>query len=669
MRSYSNDLIHGITRGKLITLKHFLLGLGLHNLTGQKVPVQILSHLGHSIDYNVVCTIETAEAIAAQEECKDGGNLKIKPTNDETILIVFWADNFNMQRDTVSGKTFLDITNIVAFQENDSWSALPKNTSSVPKSKQRSIPCDQSRITDAPIVDAKKEPTVFSKGEVNQRVNPDDVKIVTRTIKIWCVLRYLMCNDQTIPMLSGWLTDLRNWNPEIPVRKTHETFLPPITTSITEYGTIFKLFQQLQELSMKMNMPYVNVTMDVGAAMTAYKVLWNFPNHFKNEMHHLGDFHFMKENFAVIGKIVSGSGFEDAVFQASLCSSGCLNGVMNGSHYNRCWSIHEVFYECLERLLLEAFANQTRVPIPEEVRNMLRVKNKNTMHAILEEQSVHHFLDAYESYKSEIRKGEHGKTAQYWLQYYQDIMHCQHIIHTAIQENNYDLRRYAWEYMLPFYFSLNKTNYARYGSFYVKCMENTDSLYPGNRELIEDKGLSVQGQGNYALRTAIDQRGEQTINRDAKVAGGIKSFSADEGSIFKWTLNRAQQAENTACLRSFSNIDAQGEIQKQLQPSSVLASEKKVQKLLHVLTSEYINPFDPGLDKDKLYNLSSGTPVCSELAREILDVLPNGKKAHQRFIDDRLESTDAKFHDPIKRQKLLLFSNAGKKLEIKANGK
>ena len=50
------------------------------------------------------------------------------------------------------------------------------------------------------------------------------------------------------------------------------------------------------------------------------------------------------------------------------------------------------------------------------------------------------------------------------------------------------------------------------------------------------------------------------------------------------------------------------------------------------------------------------------------DVLPNGKAAHQRFVDHRLESTNLKFHDPIKRQKLFLFSNGGKKIEIKANG-
>ena len=72
-----------------MTLKHFLVGLGLHNLTGQKVPIQILSHLGHCVDYNVVRSIETAEARAAQEMAKHGGCIPIKPTNDETVLTVF----------------------------------------------------------------------------------------------------------------------------------------------------------------------------------------------------------------------------------------------------------------------------------------------------------------------------------------------------------------------------------------------------------------------------------------------------------------------------------------------------------------------------------------------------------------------------------------------------
>ena len=34
VESYAHDLVHGVTRGKVMQKKHFLLGLGLHNLTG-----------------------------------------------------------------------------------------------------------------------------------------------------------------------------------------------------------------------------------------------------------------------------------------------------------------------------------------------------------------------------------------------------------------------------------------------------------------------------------------------------------------------------------------------------------------------------------------------------------------------------------------------------------
>ena len=51
IQSYSSDLVYGVTRNKVITAKHFLLGLRLHNITSQKKPVEINHRLGHSIDY------------------------------------------------------------------------------------------------------------------------------------------------------------------------------------------------------------------------------------------------------------------------------------------------------------------------------------------------------------------------------------------------------------------------------------------------------------------------------------------------------------------------------------------------------------------------------------------------------------------------------------------
>ena len=60
---------------------------------------------------------------------------------------------------------------------------------------------------------------------------------------------------------------------------------------------------------MRCNMLFVNITLDVGAAMKAYKCAWSNPESFKNFVIHLGDFHFIKENFQVSSHLV----FRDSV--------------------------------------------------------------------------------------------------------------------------------------------------------------------------------------------------------------------------------------------------------------------------------------------------------------------------------------------------------------------
>ena len=119
---------------------------------------------------------------------------------------------------------------------------------------------------------------------------------------------------------------------------------------------IYKVFEIIQNRAKVANSPYANVTLDVGAAINAHKVLWNYEEKFKNI--HLGDVHFMKECFGAVGSLISGSGFEDTVHQSGLCSTGSLNGVISGSHYNRCWNVHSHLAEALERLLLERFLQE-----------------------------------------------------------------------------------------------------------------------------------------------------------------------------------------------------------------------------------------------------------------------------------------------------------------------
>ena len=83
-----------------------------------------------------------------------------------------------------------------------------------------------------------------------------------------------------------------------PIQRTHK-FLLLIATKVTDFKTIWLYLTYLQELAKSVNSKYVNVVMDMGAAINANKMIWNFPEKFGNIAIHPGDIHLMKENFQV----------------------------------------------------------------------------------------------------------------------------------------------------------------------------------------------------------------------------------------------------------------------------------------------------------------------------------------------------------------------------------
>ena len=116
-------------------------------------------------------------------------------------------------------------------------------------------------------------------------------------------------------------------------------------------------------------MKYINITLDIVTIMNAYKLLWGNMNQSSNIVLHIGDFHYMKEKFKFLGHLVRSSGFEDVIFQSRVCTSGSLEGVLVGSHYNRTWRVHQPMLEALERLLYERFLQDEKPKISKEVKD------------------------------------------------------------------------------------------------------------------------------------------------------------------------------------------------------------------------------------------------------------------------------------------------------------
>ena len=669
VRSYSCDLIHGVTAGKLLTLKHYLIGLGLHNMGGQKLLVKILSLLGHSVPYDTVVSAETALAELSQLKAETGMSSGLQPTsNDGFVYTYFWADNFNKKVES-EHTSMIDSTHMIKFQE-DNEDALYQDivVQKLEKSRSKFRPRVFTEITDLQ-VKRKLNPEIFKSFDKNSIESETNLTVFRSLYVIWLLLRHKTQLEMLLPNFAAWRLSARKFK-KSSVQKTVVTYLPPINASVNEFSTIYRYLTAMQKLCFEVNMPYVNVTLDCGAAINAYKLIWNYPTVFDNIIIHLGDFHFMKEIFTVLGRLVKGSGFEDIVFLSNLSSSGSLNGIINGSHYNRCWNVHEHLSEALERLLYLRYLSEASSSSAHDVHNDLVINFcDGNDEPLIADESLCNTVKSFLDFKQNVRKGRLGKTPQFWMTNYLDIIYILHSFHIAVQESNYELRLKGYLDMMPYFFGLNLTNYSRYGSYYLCQMLNMEERYPGNEDILKKYGISVQGQDKYPLRTAIDQRGEQTLNRDAKVSGGITAFAVDEASVSKWTLNRSSLAEITNELKQFAGVNSSDEVYKHSRPAEIVKSNKSTNAVVSVLTNEYIDPFDKELDPSKLYNLSSGIPVSDEVADGILQILTNGETQFDLFVSQRLTSDATKFFKEIHRIKIQLFSHTGKKVEVVVNGK
>ena len=222
-------------------------------------------------------------------------------------------------------------------------------------------------------VDKKKERSITSSplSENWKQQMDKETKHFKELYKLWMLGGFLSSKDQFLPTFSGLCVALQTGQlADIEIKKISLTYLPPVNHPITDFATVYKGFEIIQNRARKANMPYANVTLDVGAAINAHKILWNYEDKFKNIVIHLGDFNFMKECFGAVGSFISGSGFEDIIYQSGLCFSGSLNGIISASHYNRCWNDHSHLAEALERLLLERFLQETD-HIPEIITSNL----------------------------------------------------------------------------------------------------------------------------------------------------------------------------------------------------------------------------------------------------------------------------------------------------------
>eukprot|EP00112_Aurelia_sp_Birch-Aquarium-sp1_P021922 Seg6008.1 transcript_id=Seg6008.1/GoldUCD/mRNA.D3Y31 product="hypothetical protein" protein_id=Seg6008.1/GoldUCD/D3Y31 len=239
--SFSQDLIHAVSKGNFLTMKHVLLGTGLHSLTGQKKPIELLGRFGHSINYDKVRLIETAQAELIQKLRSLQQPLPLLPANDtDRVLTFFWWDNFDVKKENLRGG--LHTTHGIAYQVETPGNMTRCDDVEVPKSGRRSITCEEHHLPSMKIV-PHKNPELFQQDSTSDYNGRD----VEKLLLLWKLMRRNYSTfPQCISRFVGWVV-LALGVPHS--QETEITFLPPINNPITDYSTVLECIRQSQSLA------------------------------------------------------------------------------------------------------------------------------------------------------------------------------------------------------------------------------------------------------------------------------------------------------------------------------------------------------------------------------------------------------------------------------------
>lgn len=205
------------------------------------------------------------------------------------------------------------------------------------------------------------------------------------------------------------------------------------------------------------------------------------------------------------------------------------------------------------------------------------------------------------AYETSLLAGSLGPTASVWSSSLQMIQILLDFAR-SIKLGNWKLHLQATENMLPWVFSYDRINYARFLTYYTAIMQNLPEMHPGIYQQFEAGHFSVRRKRGRFNKIPFDQVVEQTINREQKCAGGIIGFSTSEGTVQRWSLTSHVAAKCQSRLEESLGMSDNKNVTKDLAERRIL-HDKECSLRSYDLVKEWGTQFK---ENTSLIHLCSG---------------------------------------------------------------
>ena len=227
----------------------------------------------------------------------------------------------------------------------------------------------------------------------------------------------------------------------------------------------------------------------------------------------------------------------------------------------------------------------------------------------------------------------------------------------SIRERNFSLYTETLQSLLPWFFALDQTHYARWLTIHLRDMLNLKQSHPDVEQQFRDGNFAVDMSNKRFSAMSIDQAHEQ-MNPVIKGDGGVVGITESETALTRWII---ASPEIVRLLSEFEgHVEGVSDEHHEQKPGHQKRFQQHILSLMQVF-QDVGNPFSDTCDELIAFDTNNVAPssACSSVttAHDI------GLEQFNAFWNERVHGSVSVLK-PIPRNKLSLFNCkavAGKK--------
>ena len=371
----------------------------------------------------------------------------------------------------------------------------------------------------------------------------------------------------------------------------------------------------------------------------AKEIQWKWPNKYGEDKFVIlfGGLHIELAALKTAGDWLAGSGWVEALVQADIATAGTADSFLRAAHIARTRHAHQVTAATLNILQHHAYDDYART-----VGNDQQLSFKEWCQ----------------------RRTKECPQFQYWSLAL-ELEVCILTYVRSLREADFDMYLDAlWE-LLPWFFALDHTHYARWIPIHLRDMLGLHRTHPEVLKEFRAGMFMVQKTKRIFSSIATDQAHEQN-NARIKGDGGAVGLMDNPNALQRWMVAGPEVAR---VIDEFEMTQEHHD-SKTLHHDQTESIQKSFDKDVRALVSVFEELGNPFLEETTdIVVLDTKDIASSSVTHSVQNVQKVGKEALESFVQERLIECKKPLIDVISRNKLPLFSSSSAKTQSKEKQK